>query len=395
MVDGHISDLVQHLSRPTIGGNSMESVYFLFLFLTIYPYVIYPILVIIWSKQSGKIWNQEYITPGVSLIISVFNEEGVILEKIQNALALDYPKELLEIIVVSDGSTDRTNQIVTSIIDPRLVLRAYTERNGKTACLNQVVPDAKGDILVFTDANSMFPCDTILKLARNFSDNQIGLVTGWTKYRKAGGEEETTGLYARLEKVIKCGESLVSSCVGADGAVFAVRKTLYRPLKDYDINDFVIPLNVIGQGKRVILDPEVHCIEKPSEGEVKEYRRQVRITNRSLGAIRRNIEFLNPLHYGPFAFFLLSHKVIRFLVPFFFLGLFCSGLFLSVTSVIYASLVIAQFFFIAIGIFGLFDYFDGRMAQLCSFILLTLSAQFIGWIRWATGKSDVIWNPER
>lgn len=373
----------------------MESFFVLFLFLAIYPYAIYPLLVIAWSKQSGRIWGQEHITPPVSMVISVYNEEGVIREKIENALALDYPKDLFEIIVVSDGSTDRTNQIVTSIIDHRLVLRAYPERSGKTACLNQVVPDAKGEILIFTDANSMFPSDTILKLARNFSDDRIGLVTGWTKYRKAGGEEETTGLYARLEKVTKYGESLISSCVGADGAVFAMRKALYRPLKDYDINDFVIPLNVIGQGKRVVLDPEVHCVEKPSEGEVKEFRRQVRITNRTLGAIWRNVGFLNPVAYGTFSFFLFSHKIIRFLVPFFFLGTFCTGLLLSSTSLIYAGFVIAQVCFIAVGLFGIFNYLDVRLVQLCSFILLTIYAQLVGWIRWATGKSDVMWKPER
>jgi glycosyltransferase involved in cell wall biosynthesis len=373
----------------------MGSIYVVFLFLTIFPYAIYPLLVIVWSKLSGKAWDQEYIIPRVSMIISVYNEEKVIREKIANALSLDYPKDFFEIIVVSDGSTDRTNQIVTSIDDPRLVLHAYPERNGKTACLNQVVPDAMGEILVFTDANSMFPSDAILKLMRNFSDSQIGLVTGWTKYRKAGGEEETTGLYARLEKVTKFGESLISSCVGADGAVFAVRKALYRPLKDYDINDFVIPLHVIGQGKRVVLDPEVYCIEKPSEGEVKEFRRQVRITNRTLGAIWRNIMFLDPLHYGSFAFFLFSHKVTRFLVPFFFMGLFCVGLILSSTSIVYAGLVIAHAVFIAVGIFGILKCFDGRVVQLCSFILLTIYAQLVGWIRWVSGKSDVIWQPQR
>ncbi len=373
----------------------MELLFYLFLFLAIYPYVIYPLLVMAWSRQSARTWDKKYITPKVSLIISVYNEEGVIREKIENALSVDYPKDLFEVIIVSDGSTDRTNQIVTSIVDPRLTLRAYLERNGKTACLNQVVPDARGEILVFTDANSMFPSDTILKLAKNFTDNRIGLVTGWTKYRNANSEEETTGLYARLEKVTKYAESLVSSCVGADGAIFAMRKALYRPLKDYDINDFVIPLNVIGQGKRVVLDSEAYCVEKPSEGEVREFRRQVRITNRTIGAIWRNREFLNPLKYGAFAFCLLSHKGIRFLVPFFFLGTFCTGLILSATSIIYAGFTIAQVLFVVVGIFGILDSSYGRLVQLCSFILLTIYAQLVGWIRWAAGKSDVIWKPER
>lgn len=373
----------------------MESIYFLLLFMAVYPYTIYPLLVMLWSRQSGRTWNQEYFTPTVSMIISVYNEEGVIQEKIDNALSLDYPKGLFEVIVVSDGSSDQTDQIISSVSDPRLVPRVCPERKGKTACLNRVVPDAKGDILIFTDANSMFPRDTLLKLTRNFSDSRIGLVTGWTKYRKDGGGEETTGLYARLEKAIKYSESLISSCVGADGAVFAMRKTLYQPLKDCDINDFVIPLNVLGQGKRVVLDPEVYCVEKPSEGEVREFRRQVRITNRTLGAIRRNIEFLNPVKYGSFAFCLLSHKVIRFMVPMFFLGTFCIGIFLSGTSLVYAGLVIAQTLFIGVGVYGFFDFSDRRLVQLCSFILLTIYAQLVGWIRWATGQSDVTWNPER
>lgn len=373
----------------------MELWFYLLLLLALYPYAIYPLGVIVWSGMAGKPWRQEKITPAVSMIISVYNEEGVIREKIENALSLDYPEDLFEVLVVSDGSTDRTDHIVASIVDHRLVLRANPERSGKTACLNQVVPDAKGDILIFTDANSMFPTDTIQKLVRNFSDSTIGLVTGWTKYRSAGGEEETTGLYARLEKVTKYGESLVSSCVGADGAIFAVRKSLYRPLKDYDINDFVMPLNVIGQGKRVVLDPEVYCIEKPSEGEVKEFRRQVRITNRTLGAIWRNVEFLNPVAYGTFSFFLLSHKIIRFLVPFFFLGTFCSGLALSGISSIYAGFAIAQAFFILVGVVGIYEHVNGRLVQLCSFILVTIYAQLVGWIRWATGKSDILWKPER
>lgn len=395
MVDGYFPDLVQSLYRQKIGEDIMESLFYLFLFLTIYPYVVYPLLVIVWSRLSGRRWIQKCIVPNVSMIISVYNEEGVIREKIENALSLDYPKDLFEVVVVSDGSTDRTNEILASIVDPRLVLRVFPERNGKTACLNQVVPVAKGDILVFTDANSMFPFDALRKLTRNFADGRVGLVTGWTKYRKPDGAEETTGLYARLEKAVKYAESLVGSCVGADGAVFAMRKELYLPLKSYDINDFVIPLNVIGQRGMVVLDPEVYCIEKPSEGEAKEFRRQVRITNRTLGALWRNAGFLNPARYGTFAFCLLSHKVIRFLVPFFFLGTFCIGSVLSATSTFYAALTAAQLLFVVVGVFGIVDRSYGRLVQLCSFVLLTIYAQFIGWIRWSTGKSDVIWKPER
>ena len=373
----------------------MESLFFILLFLTAFPYFIFPLLVIMWGKISGKIWQQGEIRPRVSMIISVFNEEGVIGDKIRNALSLSYPEELFEVVVVSDGSTDRSNEIVSSFTDSRVVFMPFTERKGKTSCLNQAVLKAKGDILLFTDANSMFPPDLLLHATRNFADPAIGLVTGWTKYRKAEGDEESVGLYARLEMATKKAESMISSCVGADGAIFAIRKPLYQPLQDYDINDFVIPLNVIGQGKRVVLDTDVFCFEEPGEDESKEFRRQVRITNRTLGAIWRNIQYLNPLNYGTFALFLLCHKVVRFLLPFFFFGVLIVALFLAGRSAVYLLFALAQGVFIGIGLAANYKLVNGRFPQLCSFFLMTIAAQSVGWMRWITGKSDTMWKPER
>lgn len=373
----------------------MVTSFFILFFLTCYPYFLFPLLIVVLARVAGKDWDRSDAKQRITVIISVFNEERIIREKIENTLKLLYPPDLLEILIVSDGSTDQTNQITTTFEDPRIRLAAFSERKGKTACLNQVVPEAKGDILVFTDANSMFPADALLKFSRNFTCEEIGLVTGWTKYRKPGGEEESVGLYARLEMVTKQAESLISSCVGADGAVFAIRKSLYRPLQDNDINDFVIPLNVIAQGKRVVLDPDVYCIEQPGDNEAKEYRRQVRITNRTLGAIGRNLQFLNPFRYGSFSFFLLSHKVTRFLVPFTFLGVLVTALMLANISIFYTGFAITQILFIGIGIAGIFRLLTDRMSQLCSFFLLTIIAQSVGWVRCISGKADVMWKPVR
>lgn len=373
----------------------MTTVFFILLSLAVYPYLLYPLLMIVLSRIAGQAWARSDSKRAISMIISVYNEEAVIHEKIRNTLSLRYPAELLEVIIASDGSTDRTNQIVTAFADPRIKLAAFPGRKGKTACLNEVVPEAKGEIIVFTDANSIFPPDALIKFSRNFDSEQVGLVTGWTKYRKPGSDEESVGLYGRLEMVTKLAESLISSCVGADGAVFAVRKGLYLPLKDQDINDFMIPLNVIGQGKRVVLDRELFCIEQPGDNEAKEFRRQVRITSRTLGAIGRNIRFLNPLAFGSFAFFLFSHKLVRFIVPFSFLGVLMTALLLSIESIFFTWFVIIQLLFIFFGIAGFFKFFTGRLSQLSSFFLLTIVAQLIGWMRWVTGKADVMWKPVR
>jgi len=374
----------------------LELSFYFLLLLCLYPYLLYPVVVFAWAKIVGESSSQPGgCQPHISVVISVYNEERVIREKIDNTLQLLYPEHLLEILVVSDGSTDRTNEIVGALGTSRVTLKAFPGRKGKTACLNRTVPEALGDIIVFTDANSMFPLDLLQQLSANFANDSIGLVTGWTKYRKPGRTEETVGLYSRLEMFTKEAESRISSCVGADGAVFAIRKTLFQPLKESDINDFVIPLQVIAQGKRVVLDPAVYCIEQPGDNEAREYRRQVRITTRTLGAIGRNRQFLNPLRYGSFSFFLFSHKVIRFLVPFSFAGLLITAVLLTNSSLLYAGFATAQLIFIGIGLAGLSKHFTGRLPQLCSFFLLTIAAQLVGWARWTLGKTDVIWKPAR
>ena len=374
---------------------ALEGIFLFCLFMIIYPYLFFPLLVAGWSRINGRKWKKGEEKPMIALIISVFNEEAVIKEKIENALALNYPEGLLEIVVVSDGSTDKTNQIVSSFNDSRIVLKAY-ERAGKTKCLNRVVSEVQGELLVFTDANSMFPRQVLEAIASNFADDEVGLVTGWTKYRRPGAtEEETPGFYSRLERVIKEAESLISSCVGADGAIFAIRRGLYRLLKDYDINDFVIPLHILEQNKRVILDPDVYCFEEPSKGAKREFHRQARITNRTLGAIRRNIQFLNPFRFKSFSFFLLSHKILRFVGPFFIGGMFLSCCILMQASMIYTAIFIAilSLFFAAIG--ELLGIVQSRLTNICAIFLVTNLAHIMGWYKFLIGRTDTLWTPQR
>jgi len=373
----------------------MEVTFWILLFLTVYSYAVYPLFLYVVSRVLCRKWYQNNIEPPVSVIISVYNEEAVVEEKVQNALSMEYPKDLLEIIVSSDGSTDRTNEIVSGINDPRLVLKAFTDRLGKTACLNRVLPEARGEIVFFTDANSIFPQDLVTTAVRNFADKEIGLVTGWTKYTDVSGSNETTGLYTRIEKITKDFESMIASCVGADGAVFAMRKNLYRPLRDDDINDFVIPLHVIEQGKRVVLDPEVFCWELSTTEAFSEYRRQVRITTRTLRAIRRNIRFLNPFRFGHFAFFLFSHKVLRFLVPFFLTGVFITNIVILRGSHLYTILLGGQCFVLILAFLSMVGVYRGRIAAFLKYFFTTAIAQAVGWVRMFSGISDKTWTPKR
>lgn len=374
----------------------MMKILFLFcIFAILYSYVFYPLLILFFSRLYKNVWPLRQILPKFTVIISAFNEENIIEAKVSNTLSLDYPEDLLEVLVTSDGSTDRTNEIVSEIQDSRLQLLIFPERSGKTSCLNRAVPKASGDIVLFTDANSMFPQNILIKLARNFASDDIGLVTGWTKYWTHEGGEDTTSIYSKLEKWTKQRESLISSCVGADGAIFAVRKSLYLPLSAEDINDFVIPLQVIKQDKRVVLDPEVYCFEEESSGTSKQYRRQVRITTRTLRAIWKYRELINPLQYGFFSFFLLSHKLMRFLVPFFFIGAFVTNVFLMSDSALFAVAFLGQMLFLIIGLLSIFGVYKGRPANVIKVFLLTALAQLVGWFRMVSGVSDITWTPQR
>src|SRR5581483_6161428 len=234
------------MSFGALSADAMQLLFVLLVVLTVFSYAIYPVVVGVWAKLVHRGWNRTEATPSMTLVISVYNEEAVIREKLENALALDYPRDLLEILVVSDGSTDRTVAIAEEYGARGIRLLVAPERHGKTAALNLAVPGARGEIVAFTDANAMFPPTMLRTIARNFSDPDVGLVTGWTKYVARGGHE-SVGLYvySRLERATKEAESLVSSCVGADGAVLAMRRALYRDLRHDDINDFVLPLDVV------------------------------------------------------------------------------------------------------------------------------------------------------
>ncbi len=370
-------------------------IFWIFVILSVYSYLLFPLCLSVLSVIIRRPWEKGDFKPYVSIIISVFNEEGIIAQKIQNNLELDYPLEKLEILIISDGSTDRTEEIVRGFNDERIVFKTYRERSGKTACLNRAVPEAKGEIILFTDANSMFPADILLKLVGHFADKSIGLVTGWTRYGDVGEDEDAPGVYSRFEKWTKIKESQVSSCVGADGAVFAVRKELFHTLREDDINDFVIPLTVIMQGKRVVLDPDIYCFEKPANEASKEYQRQVRITNRTLNAIRRNLEFLNPIRYGWFAYFLVSHKVMRFLVPFFLIAVFVLNIMLFSRSHLYSLTLGFQLFALAAAMIGIFGLRSGKLTCIAKFFLVTLLAQLTAWGRTFAGISETMWTPQR
>ena len=366
-----------------------------------YAYFGYPAL--LWfiakfrNRPNERISEKESGWPRVSLFISAYNEEAVIEQKILNSLSLDYPKELLEIIVISDGSTDKTREIVERYASQGVILKHYEGRIGKTACLNKTVPETRGNIIVFSDANSQYDRGALKALTRHFVDKDVGFVTGWTQYLSGGGEErvDSLGMYARIELETKALESVIDSCIGCDGAIFAIRKELYRPLQSYDINDFVIPLRINQQGYRGLLEKNAFCFEK-SAGEGKgEFFRQVRITNRTLRAIFNNAGLLSPLKYGFFSFELFSHKICKFLVPFFLLLAAVMNILLIREGAVYFigfALQAAFYLSALLNIASRKIQLPGPLSLFRTFVLVN-AAIFWAWVTYLRGETFTTWAP--
>jgi cellulose synthase/poly-beta-1,6-N-acetylglucosamine synthase-like glycosyltransferase len=325
----------------------------------LYIYAGYPL--ILWGisryfrtkGQANELKELNYM-PSVSLLISAYNEEGVLEEKICNSLELDYPKEQFEIVVISDGSDDKTDEIALGFASSGVLLWRYEGRIGKTECLNNALPNVRGEIVIFSDANSFYDRNAIQELVKNFSNSEVGFVTGWTKYLSAkdcNGLVEPIGIYSRLEKFMKDKESIISSCVGADGAIFALRKELYRPLRKSDINDLVIPFTIIQQGFRGVFQSSAFCTERIAKNISGEFHRQVRITSRTIRAIVSHRKLLDPLTYGYFSLELFSHKVMKLFSPFFLLVCFFANMIAAVDVPLFRYFLLGQLAFYGLAVF--------------------------------------------
>jgi len=292
--------------------------YWLALLAVIYPYLGYPVTLWLLVRLRGAYVAtapHEDFLPSVTLVISAYNEAAVLDGKLNNACALDYPVDKLQILVISDASDDGTDDIVRqrAASDPRIALYRQEERKGKTAGLNGGMALATGDIVVFSDANALYERDAIRELIAPLRDAHVGYVVGAAHYSDSdsGAAQQSEGLYWRYELAIKELESAWGSVVGGDGAIYAIRRALYWPLREDDINDFVNPLQIIAAGYRGVFNPRARCFEESADSFAKEFGRKRRIVNRSWRAFLRYGGALRSAGNPAFVFQLISHKVLR------------------------------------------------------------------------------------
>lgn len=376
----------------------MEWMFFLFLFINVYNFIGYPVcLMIIGLIKRDKSINldEEGFTPFVSIVLSVYNEKDVIEKKIDNFLDLDYPEDFLELIIVSDGSTDNTENLVKSFNSERIKLLVQERRSGKTMALNRGVKIARGEIVAFTDANSMFDRCAIRKIVRRFKDPLIGLVTGMIIYFEFDGKkrEAISGSYQRYEEMLKRNESKIASVVGADGAIYAIRRELYEPLRPEYINDFTHPIQVVLKGYRAVLDSEAICREEVESSDAGEYKRQIRMISQAFFVYIAYIVKLIINKKWLYAWELTSHKAMRWLTLIWMAGLFLTNIMLLNAGLLFQSFFIIQIIFFFVTILSAFSNIK-ILNFLYQFVLVHFAA-IMGIYSFLHGKTFVTWEPRK
>jgi poly-beta-1,6-N-acetyl-D-glucosamine synthase len=288
--------------------------------LILYTYFGYPLLISLLPSRKEKASStaQDVPLPTLTLLIAAYNEKSMIEEKIQNSLASDYPRDCLQLLIVTDGSDDGTPDLVKQFETQGVELLHQPERRGKMAAINRAMQHVRGEIIVFSDANNLYQPDTLRKLALPFNDPQVGAVTGAKLILKGDGDlGESEGLYWKYESYIKKQESRVGSCTSVAGEILAIRKSAYRQPPDNIINDdFFTAMQVIRQGYRLVYEPKARSSERVSPSARDEVIRRRRINAGRYQAIALSRELL-PFQQPVLIWQIYSHKFMRPLVPFF------------------------------------------------------------------------------
>ncbi len=294
------------------------------LILLLYVYIFYPLLLAVWSRLFRTRAVEPGYEPVLSMLICAYNEADGIAEKLHQTLALNYPADKLEIVVVSDGSTDETEAIVRGFSDPRVKLMRSSRRLGKTNAQNEGVRLCRGEIIVFSDATARYQSDALKYLAANYKDERVGAVSGRYRYfDEQGNSPSGTGtvMFWDYENMIKTFQSRISTITGCCGCIYSVRRSAFTELPPDIISDLVQPLRVIKQGYTVLFEDRALAYEATTKSSEQEWTMRVRVITRAMRGILSVRELLNPLAHPWIAFQLLSHKLLRWFVPFYLLGL--------------------------------------------------------------------------
>ncbi len=334
--------------------------------------------------------------PRVAVIVAAFNEERDIADRVRNLLAQDYPADRLRIFIGSDGSSDRTAAIVREIGHPAVHLADFTQNRGKASVLNDLVALADEDILVLTDANTVFKNDAVRTLVRHFDDPDVGCVCGELRLVRAGDTGDNQDhVYWRYERMLKYHESRIGGLLGANGGVYALRRNDYAAVPANTIvDDFWISMQVVERGLRCVYDPEAIATEAVPEHISDEFGRRVRIGTGNYQSLVRFVGLLNPARGVAVAFTFFSHKVLRWLAPHLMVLALASGAILAARP-LYAGMLAVQLVFYALSWIGWRLARSGNAPKVLRLPLFFTSMNIgllVGFYRFTKGAGSGAWT---
>lgn len=377
-----------------------EFIFWMSISLIIYAYIGYPLITLIFSLFVKNLVNKQDIEPKVSFLITAYNEEKNIKQKLENTLSLDYPKEKLEVIVASDASSDKTDEIVKEFHDKGVILHRVEGRLGKTATQNSAVKKARGEIIVFSDAASMYDPGAIRAIVQNYADPKVGAVSGMYNYLDENASSAGLGkiLFWRLENFIKSRQTRIKTITGCCGCIYSVSKELYNDLPPYIISDLVEPLTILKKGYRIVFEPSALALEETAGDTEEEFKMRIRVIVRGMNGMLYVRSLFNPFKYPFVSFQLISHKLLRWMVPIFAIIALISNALLITTSLFYATLFFGQLVFYTLAVIGYIKEKKGihkKIFYLPLYFCIVNLASLISMFKVLRKENIVTWQTKR
>lgn len=377
-----------------------QAVFWTCVTLLTYVYVGYPLLVFFASRLFPRQVGSAEIQPKVTVLITAFNEEAAIRQKLENTLAIDYPAEKLEILVASDGSTDGTDEIVREFATRGVRLFRQEGRVGKTTTQNNAVQQATGEIVLFSDATTVYGKDVLSHVLPPFADETVGCVAGRLVYI----DNESTNVgkgaqnYWSYETFLKNAESRACSLIGASGCLYAVRRAAYEPMYAEACSDFLICTILYRKNLRSVFAPDAVCYEYTNRNAADELRMRVRVISQTFTDLWRNRDMLNPFRSGFYSVELVSHKLLRYAIPLVLAMLFIANILLAAASPFYLAALVMQVSFYVLSFTGWLVERSGRSSGFLAMPLYFTLANFasaIGFYKFLRGERYARWEPIR
>jgi glycosyltransferase involved in cell wall biosynthesis len=374
----------------------MAALFFISVFLVGFAYFGYPLTLAVIGRFISFTPKREKIFPSVTLIITAYNEEKRIRKKLENTIKLEYPRDKFQVIVASDGSTDKTNEIVRDFADRKIELLDVRDRKGKENAQKEAVAVAKGDIIVFSDVATILDSYGIREIVSNFADPAVGCVSSEDRMIEDNGGGGGEGFYVKYEMWLRKLECSVNSVVGLSGSFFAARREVCEDFSPKMQSDFRTLLSSMRKGMRGISDPRAVGYYQEIKDKSREFDRKVRTVIRGLTVFFRNLEFLNVFEFGLFSYQYVCHKLLRWLVPFFLIVALIANAWCVLRNGFFLWVLGAQVIFYGLALAGILggEKVSANIAvKIPKFFILVNASILVAWIQFLRGERLTMWNP--